>query len=439
MSETNQRRATRSGALPSTGDAAAVPCPLAPFKPAHFIPIRKADLVRLLAERWPEAGGARDEFLHVARLLDATFHLEHRERLEELKNAYAPFDPDADTRAVAARPDEQVDALFDQVALLLRRANYVHVGHELIQKAMREVSDWGLNLNVDLTQFQRLEVFVRGEATERRKRRRLKSLYRQRESTVPTYQRLVVAYRPLASKPLAEGSSREEGRAEAVYLKMFKNIPQMDLDMLLPGTRFKMSLVDRGKIMLPALSGLAVLVYKALTGALFLAVAGLYGLLTYIGFIGGTLGYGVKSILGYQRAKEKYQLNLTRNLYYQNLDNNAGVIYRLLDEAEEQELREAILAYHLLAMAREDQGWTAESLDAQAEALLREVLEMDVDFEVDDALGKLRRLGLIDLLPGNRVRAVTPAEALRRLDRAWDEHFQPPSGDSAAPRAEDAA
>ncbi|MVD21648.1 DUF3754 domain-containing protein, partial [Vibrio cholerae] len=70
------------------------------------------------------------------------------------------------------------------------------------------------------------------------------------------------------------------------------------------------------------------------------------------------------------RTKEKYQLNLTRSLYYQNLDNNGGVICRVLDEAEEQELVEAILAYALLHWKAPEAGWTAEQLDQQAEHYL---------------------------------------------------------------------
>ena len=41
-------------------------------------------------------------------------------------------------------------------------------------------------------------------------------------------------------------------------MKVFKSIPKMDLEMLLPGGRVQMGLVDRGRIILPAASGLAV-------------------------------------------------------------------------------------------------------------------------------------------------------------------------------------
>ena len=44
-------------------------------------------------------------------------------------------------------------------------------------------------------------------------------------------------------------------------------------------------------------------------------------------------------------TKRRYMLNMTQSLYYQNLDNNAGVLLRLLEEGEQQEACEAILAY----------------------------------------------------------------------------------------------
>jgi hypothetical protein len=63
----------------------------------------------------------------------------------------------------------------------------------------------------------------------------------------------------------------------------------------------------------------------------------------------------MRSVLGYLQTKDKYRLVLTRRLYYQNLDNNAGVFFRVLDEAEEQEFREAILAY--AARSASAAGW----------------------------------------------------------------------------------
>ena len=60
------------------------------------------------------------------------------------------------------------------------------------------------------------------------------------------------------------------------------------------------------------------------------------------------LGYGYKTWYSFQVSQQTYTLQLTQSLYYQNLDNNGGVMFRLLDEAEEQEIRETLLAYFYL-------------------------------------------------------------------------------------------
>jgi len=403
-----------------------------------FIPIRRADLTRLLADRLPPIGSNRQHFGQLCELLSATFHHEYHSRLEDLKNLYAPFDPDADTSPAAPLPDAERDdlaaRLFGKLTALLERANYQRVPHDHIYAALDSVSVGGVNLHVDLESFELLEVYARGEGIEHRTHRSLRTLYRAREVEVPILHRLVVAFRPRQGTKLADGvcSSR-------VYVKMFKSIPKTDLEMLLPGTQVKMTVTDRGKILLPAVSGITIALYKILTGALALAVAGVAGLLTFLGLVGGTVGYGVKSLLSYQRAKDKYQLHLARSLYFQNLDNNAGVFYRLLDEAEEQEFREAVLAYFLLWQHSERRGLTMHELDAAAEQLIRDAVGIEVDFEVDDALAKLTRLRLVQTLPAGELRAVPIEDAVCLLDLAWDQIFQYAPAPVARPAGGDEA
>src|SRR6266436_4865879 len=114
---------------------------------------------------------------------------------------------------------------------------------------------------------------------------------------------------------------------------------------------------------------------------------------------------------------------LTESLYYQNLDNNAGVMTRLLDEAEEQECREAILAYYCLWKFAPPQGWTAEQLDDYVELYLEGAAKLKVDFEIGDALAKLERLKLVQK-HGSMYRAVPLDKALAMLDWTWDNYFK---------------
>jgi hypothetical protein len=209
-------------------------------------------------------------------------------------------------------------------------------------------------------------------------------------------------------------------------MKLFKNIPKADLEMLLPGTRVTMTLFDQGRILIPTLSGFGLALFKLVTKAAATALAGFSGMFGFLILLVGTIGYGVKAFFGYLNTKDKYQLNLTRSLYFQNLDNNSGVFFRLLDEAEEQEFREAVLAWWLLwrrAGSGDDGGWSAQQIDRAAEKLLRDRCNLKVDFEIEDALDKLRRLNLIEPLPGGKWRAISISAALTELDRAWDNFF----------------
>src|SRR4051812_35779000 len=66
----------------------------------HFIPVRKTDLVELLCAAPGLEAADRDAFRRFCRRLDATLHCEYHQRLEDLKDAYALFDPDSDTQVL---------------------------------------------------------------------------------------------------------------------------------------------------------------------------------------------------------------------------------------------------------------------------------------------------------------------------------------------------
>jgi hypothetical protein len=299
------------------------------------------------------------------------------------------------------------------------RANYQRLSRAEIEQAADATSDWGVRLHVEFSMFERLEVYVRGDVVGRRTRRTWRNWFREEEVAVPIYQRLVVAF---SIKEDAKCDSHVD--SSAVYLKLFKNIPKIDVDMLLPGSRIRMTMLDRGKIILPTVSGATLSIVKIVQGALAAALtATLWGMLITLGFIIGLIGYGLRSFMGYLSTRDRYQLSLTRNLYYQNLDNNAGVFFRLLDEAEEQEVREALVAYYVLWKRGRIEGWTECELDRAAEQFLRDLIQVEVDFESNDAIEKLQRFGLAECNAEQRWTAISPSLALARMDSSWDRLF----------------
>ena len=134
-------------------------------------------------------------------------------------------------------------------------------------------------------------------------------------------------------------------------------------------------------------------------------------------------GYAYKQYYGYQTTKAACSLQLTQSLYYQNLDNNSGVLCHLIDEAEEQECRETLLSYYYLWRLAGSEGWTAAALDDFVEEDLQRLMGIKVDFEIDDAIAKLERLGLVTRA-GEKYCAVPITVGLEKLDYAWDNFFK---------------
>ena len=415
--------------------------PAAPPVREHFIPLRPAELVQKLADDPAVTIFEREQFRQLCQLIEATIHHEYRTRLEALKAAYAPFDPDADPRnaTIGGRSRNATEGvaysaegaacsarkLFEQFDALLMRANYRRLSREELERAVREPNHTGLHLHLNLGIFERLEIYVRGDCMATKTSRSWRSLWRERSEPMPIHRRLALIFRLKQVTPATDLLN-----TQSVVLKLFKDIPRQDVETLLPGACIRIGWIEQGKIVLPTLSGVGLTLFKLVKGAAAVAFVSLYGLIAFLALVSGAVGYGLRSFHGYLRTREKHQLSLTRHLYFQNLDNNAGVIYHLLAEAEEQEFREIVLAYWLLWRGGQA-GATSTQLDAAAESWLRERCGLAVDFEISDALAKLKRLGLAHSTQVRsasegrmqRWRATNIEDALAALDRAWDECF----------------
>lgn len=128
-----------------------------------------------------------------------------------------------------------------------------------------------------------------------------------------------------------------------------------------------------------------------------------------------------KQFSNFKNRKILFMKALADNLYFRNLDNNVGVFHRLIDDAEEEESKEVILASYFLLTRGEA---TADQLDQVIEAWLQEQGSDAVDFEVSDALAKLKRLGLAEQQDDGRWRSVPLDAARAKLDVLWDDQFQ---------------
>jgi hypothetical protein len=402
----------------------------------HYIPLRRTDLVKLLTADKGLSSVEREQVRQFCTLTSAVFHFEYQKQLEALKDAYAPFDPDADTKPLEpSRADDrppQLEALFDKFTALMERANFKRLSREDILKATEAASEpFGINMDVDMNVFERLEVFSRGDTTIRRVRRPWWKLWTREERVIPAYGRLVMILKLRRHRRLDADID-----TDAVFLKVFKEIPKMDLDTLLPGAKVQLTKLDQGLIIYPLAAGAGLILWNVIrdlgadmwkavfsTAAATALIAGAAAKIASWTMAAAFGGYGYKSYYSFQIKKQTYTLRLTRNLYYQSLDNNAGVLMRLLDEAEEQECREVYLAYFCLWRYAPPGGWTAPQLDDYVEIELERRANLKVDFEIGDALAKLERLGIVQKT-GECYRAVPIERALEVLDYAWDNYFK---------------
>ena len=396
----------------------------------HFIPLRKSDLIDLLNRDKRLGRQERESFRQFCTLVSSVFHFEYLKQLEELKDAYAAFDPDADTKPLKpCTPEEryrQEEHLFAQFRGLMERANFKRLSREEMERALQEVvTVTGVHTHIDLGMFEHLDLFVRGDVLGHVHRRTWQKLWRKETINVPLYQRLVLIVKLRPHKRLDRDIDTSR-----VYLKIFKDIPKVDQDMLLPGARVRMTKLDKALIAYPLVGGVSIMLWqigsqvlpnlsKLELGALAsgLGAAATWGVAAALG------GYGYKSYHSYQVKKQDYSLKLTKSLYYKSLDNNTGVLMRLLDEAEEQECRETFLAYFCLWKYAPPEGWTSEQLDDYVELYLEGNAGLKVDFEIGDALAKLERLKIVRKT-GEAYHAQPIDKALEMLDWTWDNYFK---------------
>ena len=368
----------------------------------QYIPLKTQELIAQLISIDCLNGNDSQSLRKLFRQLVTLIHQQYRSHHEQLVLLYHEFDPDLDVTPSQMDAPRTVDApqrevlcrkLFSEIGDSLHYANYRRLKPLEIQEALNTASQWGFRLKIRFSSFRRLEVYSRGDIIAKRWKRDWVRVFRFREVDVPIYQRLVVVFRTKEFQSLPELLD-----PHCVHVRMFKNIPKLDVDMILPGTQVRMGWMDTGKIGVPTLWGLLVLASKLAKSIWFLTILGAVkffsSFLLIIAVVLASLFYGIKSAFWYTTAKRRYQLDVARNLYYQNLDNNLGALLRLIDEAEQQESCEAIIAYYVLSNATST-SLTTDEIDQQGEIILRTLTGIDIDFDVEDALRDLVGMGIV--------------------------------------------
>ena len=403
----------------------------------RFIPYRKQDIVEMCVRELKLDDSL--SFRQFCDLLSNSLHVEYHKTLESLKNDYAPFDPNADTKQLEPYTTEQkaqCQANFaNNFADVLNAANFEKITEQDLQDALTEESLFKVRLEVEFDDFEQVVFYRRGESqvTET-----ITSLFGLRKQTLnfTNYDRVAIF---ITFKDQAHFDTKKKTlmgfEPGSTIVKLFQNVPKADLEMLFPNSEVRMRPIDKAFIGASAVVGGAVVLVTKL-GASILLLAALLGFwigwreeaveMTQQHFISFALGLGVfagfifKEWSKFKNRKIKFMKALSDNLYFKNLDNNAGVFHTLIDAAEEEDFKEAILAYSFLLKSQT--GLTSQALDEAIELWFKDKYQCELDFEITDALNKLERMQLV-VLKNGVYHGVDLVQAKKTLDHHWDNIF----------------
>jgi hypothetical protein len=132
-------------------------------------------------------------------------------------------------------------------------------------------------------------------------------------------------------------------------------------------------------------------------------------------------GFAVRQWLKYQHQTLKYHMELAENIYFRNINNNAGIFDYLIATAEDQETKETALAYHFIRKA--EMALTAAEVAGRIEAWLAKNFGVNLDFKVADALRTLDRFGLVRR-EGERLFVLPLEPAIAQLHQVWNNFFK---------------
>ncbi|PSS18255.1 Chromosome partition protein like [Actinidia chinensis var. chinensis] len=192
----------------------------------------------------------------------------------------------------------------------------------------------------------------------------------------PTFDRIIVVYRRASAKTTTE---------RGIFVKHFKNIPMADMEIVLPEKK-NPSLTPMDWV---TFLGSAIVGLVAVVGSIELPKADLWVMFAILSTV---LGYCAKTYFTFQQNMATYQNLITQSMYDKQLDSGKGTLLHLCDDVIQQEVKEVIISFFILM----EQGKaTRQDLDLRCEELIKEEFDERCNFEVDDAVQKLEKMGIV--------------------------------------------
>lgn len=407
----------------------------------QFIPVRKEDLYNAVIEQGDLADTAeRELFWRFARTLRTICHFEYSEMLDRLRDDYYYFSPEVASLVTAdhAKSDSAYGDLIRSLDKVLKDANFEELPHEQVADAHRKRM-LPVEVKAQHDDFREVRFHKRGRHVERLEVSDWFGL-RRREIEIEVFDDIVLV---VAMKTEGEIGSKHELRIlkrrkvvpGSVLLKYFRNIACGDLYALFPNARVVMSNFDKAFLSVPAIAGgIPILLKLYATISVLFVVIGIYlggsgsvanadmrtALAALMG-IAALGGLATRQWLKYQRQSLRYHMELADNVYFRNVNNNAGIFDYLIATAEDQECKEAAIAYHFIRKA--EAAPTEREIAASIQGWLAKSFRVSVDFNIAHALETLNRFSLVRR-EGERLLVLPLEPALDQLHQVWNNFFK---------------
>ncbi|MGY8670206.1 MAG: TMEM143 family protein [Candidatus Poseidoniales archaeon] len=385
----------------------------------HYIPISRAKMKETLFLLPELDEDLRPGLAKVSHLLEMIWHHSSHSRLELLKSLYESMDPDQNQN-----PDsEGKEEFLETLRISLHNGNWKEIDEEEMEAARQGENLFPISLRVRSDELVTSLLFKLGKVTISDVRTSWFGLKKE-EIATEAFDRVIQVLQ-FHDEDWFEKNNRMKHyqgiESAGLHLRLFKTVPKLDLETIFPNTSPEMRHLDKIKIFAPLVGGLITLGLKF--GPLIFGGGTGSTSVSIISGICAALGtYILKSYLSYQKTREKYQSQISKDLYFKGQANNAAVLNMIVDLAEEQEVKEALLAYTFLLVDK-DGKHDRKSLDMRIEKWLLESFAVEVGFEVDDALRKLEEMKLLKKFPDGSLTVLSIDESLKVLDHHWDHLF----------------
>jgi hypothetical protein len=405
-----------------------------------FIPVTRFALIDRLASAdvWP--GGHAEDARRFFRYLDYWRQQQYTSELFDLEQIYEPFSPDSDLLMTRKFTNDDRRAMqrriVEGMAHILTRANYEMIDPSDATVILTRDSYYGLDFKVDLALFEECLIFYRGATARKDQRRRMRKFFRKEEFDVPIFQRFFLLFKlkPFdvhVKEVMAEQKiSRSEAmrvvrrrrsmlppsvKEENIYMKLFKNLPRSDIEMVFPNTEVKFRFFDKLKLGVSAGGGLGMGAVGAAGKIALVASNPLAAATAAAGF--GAVAF--RQAMNFINQRNRYMVVLAQNLYFHSMADNRGVMVKLAARAAEEDVKEEILLYSVLAKEPARRA-DLPVIDAAIEQYLLSQFGASVDFDLEDALERLLADGIVSEGADGVLTALAPAEAALHIDDKWD-------------------